>query len=403
MRNDDTSYKSQLALTRRDMLKTMALLAGSGALSLSAYSREAEAAGEMPVVTAYGVTTAALKNWAPMEKALGIQMQFTGSNNNVGVFLHEVMADQIGEKEDILIFEGGTQNILGPKGFYLPLDVNNRYLTLWKRTENFWKHSAICVGKDGKQWGSPLIGNADSFGYFPDKIGVKRGRHPRLSWKLVFDDERTKGRVALGRVWNYSMPSAANYLKASGRVKIEHVDDLNPREAKEVVDFLIARKKAGQFRTLYSSFEDQVQLLVTKEVDVINCWEPAVKNANIKLGPNTVEYAYTKEGYYKWGHGGYIASQAKQRGSLDNIYRILNYFLGGQYHAYQAIQRGYGGPNMDLAVKYAQDHGWSKDKVEAIKATQAKVAAKFSQPFSTTTTPKYGEVMQEEWQRFLNA
>lgn len=402
MSDDENRYESQLAFSRRDLLKGLALLASTQVLGMS-YSGSAEAATSTPTVTAYGVTTAALKNWAPMEKELGIKMDFTGSNNNVGVFLHEVMADEVGRKEDIFIFEGGTQNILGPKGFYLPLDVNNPHLKLWDRTEKFWKESSICVGKDGKQWGSPLIGNADSFGYFPEKIGVKPGGHPRLSWKLVFDDERTKGRVALGRVWNYTMPSVANYLKASGRVKIDQVDDLKPQEAKQVVDFLIERKKAGQFRTLYSSFEDQVQLLVTKEVDVINCWEPAVRNANEKLGGSPIEYAYTKEGYYKWGHAGYIASQVKKRGGLDNVYKVLNYFLGGQYHAFQAIQRGYGGPNMDLAVKYAKDSGWSKEKIESIKATKEKVEAKFKEPFWTTTTPRYGDVMQEEWQRFLNA
>lgn len=390
-------------LTRRALLKELGIMSGAGIVASSIPGGLAFADTAMPVVTAYGVTTAALKNWKPMEKDLNIKMDFTGSNNNVGVFLHEVMADEIGKKEDILIFEGGTQNVLGPKGYYLPLDINNPNLTLWNRTEKAWKNSTVCVGKDGKQWGSPIIGNADSFGYFPDKIGVKKGAKPKLSWKLVFEDESTKGRVALGRVWNYSMPSAANYLKATGQVKIDQVDDLKPEEAKAVVDFLIKRKKAGQFRTLYSSFEDQVQLLVTREVDVINCWEPAVKNANEKLGANTVEYAYTKEGYYKWAHAGYIASQAKARGNLDNIYKVLNYFLDGQYHAYQAIQRGYGGPNMDLAVKYAEKNGWSKEKIADIKATQEKVNAKFKQPFWTTTTPKYGDVMQEEWQRFLNA
>lgn len=391
------------AISRRHLLSRVPVIVGGAATALALGGPSAVAADKRPVVTAYGVTTAALENWAPMEKMLDITMDFTGSNNNVGVFLHEVMADRIGRTEDIFIFEGGTQNVLGPKGLYLPLDTHNPELTLWNRTEPFWKHSSICIGSDGKQWGSPLIGNADSFGYFPDAIGVPAGSNPELSWSLVFDDERTKGRVALGRVWNYSMPSAANYLKASGKLKIEKVDDLNPHEAKAVVDFLIQRKRAGQFRTLYSSFEDQVQLLVTREVDVINCWEPAVKNANAKFGHPAVQYAYTKEGYYKWGHAGYIASQAKQRGHLRNIYKVLNYFLGGQYHAYQAIQRGYGGPNMDLAVAYAKEHNWGADKIAMIQATQKKVEAKFKKPFWTTTTPKYGSVMEEEWQRFLNA
>ena len=52
-------------------------------------------------------------------------------------------------------------------------------------------------------------------------------------------------------------------------------------EAKVVVDYLIERKKAGQFRTLHSAFEEQVQLLTNKEVVIINCWEPATREAQI--------------------------------------------------------------------------------------------------------------------------
>jgi putative spermidine/putrescine transport system substrate-binding protein len=90
-------------------------------------------------------------------------------------------------------------------------------------------------------------------------------------------------------------------------------------EAKQVADFLIDRKRAGQFRTLHTAFEEQIQLLVNKEVDVINCWEPATREANLQLGPGTVVYAYTEEGYFKWGHGAYVASQALQRDNLDDI------------------------------------------------------------------------------------
>ena len=139
--------------------------------------------------------------------------------------------------------------------------------------------------------------------------------------------------------------------------KFGEIADLTKEEAKTVVDFLIERKKAGQFRTLHSAFEEQVQLLTNKEVDVINCWEPAVREANLKLGAGTTKYAYTVEGYFKWGHGAYIASQAKDRGNLDNIYKVLNYFLGGEYRALQARDRGYAGPNMDLGVEYATKAG----------------------------------------------
>ena len=131
------------------------------------------------------------------------------------------------------------------------------------------------------------------------------------------------------QTWTYSIGPAGLYLTSIGKAKIADVSDMTGPEAKTVVDFLIERKRAGQFRTLHSAFEEQVQLLTNRDVDVINCWEPAVREANKALGEGTTRYAYTKEGYYKWGHGAYIASQAASRGNLDNIYKVLNYFMDG--------------------------------------------------------------------------
>jgi spermidine/putrescine-binding protein len=399
---DRHSTHSQLQLIRRDMLKG---LAATGALALTGtlgLGRFANAAASK-TVSAYGVTTAQLKDWSMLTKSTGLQMQYIGSNNDVGVFMRDVLASQMGNKADIFIFEGGTQNLLGPQGAYLVIDEKNPNLKLWQRTPDVWKRSAVVVGKDGKQYGVPVIGNADSFGYFPDKLGVKPDGTADLSWKTVFEDDRTRGRVGYDNTWNYSIGVAALYLKSSGKAKIADPADLTAAEAKTVVDFLVARKKAGQFRTLVASFEQQIQLLSNREVDVLNCWEPAVREANLKLGDGTTRYAYTDEGYYKWGHGAYIASQAKGRGNLDNVYTMLNYFLDGEYRALQARDRGYAGPNMDLAVQYASANHWTPEQIQSLKATQEKVDRKFAKPFVSTTTPSHSDSIEEEWQRFLNA
>jgi hypothetical protein len=110
-----------------------------------------------------------------------------------------------------------------------------------------------------------------------------------------------------------------------------------------------------------------------------------------------VRYAYTVEGYFKWGHGAYIAAQAKDRGNLNNIYKVLNYFLGGEYRALQARDRGYAGPNMDLGVEYATKAGWTPEQIDALKATDEKVARKFKKPYVSTTTPQNADAMESEW------
>jgi spermidine/putrescine-binding protein len=398
---DKFSTISQVELTRRDMMRAAAAV-GAATLVPALGAHAARAAGE-PVVRGYGVTTAQLKDWSFMTKSIGVQMDFSGTNNSVGVFLRDVVASQLGDKVDIFIFESGTEDILGPQGVYLEIDEKNPELKLWGRTADEWKRSEVVQGKDGKQYGVPVIGNADSFGYFPDKIGVDPSGQQDISWQVMFENEKTRGRVAYDQTWTYSIGPAALYLQGQGKAKFANIADMTREEAKTVVDFLIARKKAGQFRTLHSAFEEQVQLLTNREVDVINCWEPATRDANLKLGANTVRYAYTVEGYFKWGHGAYIAAQAKDRGNLDTIYKVLNYFLDGEYRALQARDRGYAGPNMDLGVAYAEKNGWSAEDIANLKATDEKVARKFKKPFVSTTTPSNSDAIEEEWQRFLNA
>ena len=59
---------------------------------------------------------------------------------------------------------------------------------------------------------------------------------------------------------------------------------MTPAEIKTVVDFLIEKKKAGQFRVIWSSFEQSVNLLTSREVYVMDCWEPMVFVAKKKGG-----------------------------------------------------------------------------------------------------------------------
>lgn len=396
---DKFSTTSQIELTRRTLLQAGASVAGLAALGVAGRAT----AQDMPLVRAYGVPTAALKDWSPMEDTIGVQVELSGSNNDVGVFMRDVMAANLGDEVDIFVFESGTEDILGPRGLYAPLQEDHAELTLWDRTSDDWKRTPVVQDREGNQWGVPVIGNADSFGYFPEKLGMDPDSEEELSWSLMFEDEQTRGRVAYGRTWTYSMGPAALYLQAKGAGEFGNIADLTPEEARMVADFLIERKKAGQFRTLYGAFEEQIQLLTNKEVDVINCWEPAVREANLVLGPDATRYAYTEEGYFKWGHGAYVAAQAMERDNVDNIYKVLNYFLSGEYRALQARDRGYAGPNMDLGVEYAEESGWSEDEIAALKATAAKVERKFKKPYVSTTTPDNASAMEEEWQRFLNA
>lgn len=386
--------------TRRDVMRGAATVALAGAAAALPGSQAAFAAD--PIVRGYGVTTSQLKDWEIMKKTNGITMEFTPTNAEIGVFMRDVISNDLGETHDIFIFDGGTEDILGPEGYYAEIIEDQPELTLWARTSDAWKRSDL-VRADGKQWGVPVIGNADSFGYFPAAIDANPNGMDEISWAMFYESDKTKGRVAIDRSWLQSMAEAANFLKETGRVKIEDPANMTGEEARVVADYLVERKKAGQFRTIFAAFEEQVQLLSNKEIDLINCWEPATKEANNQLGPGTVIYAFTVEGYYKWGHGAYVHTKAMERGNVDNIYKVLNYYLSGEYRAYQAKQRGYAGPNMDLGVQYAQEHGWPQEDIDLLKWTETKVNKKFEKPFFGKPAAPNASIMEEEWQRFLNA
>lgn len=392
------------ALTRRDVLKTGTAagvsVAVAGGLSVG-MTQVAHAASD--TIRGYGTTTVQLKDWSLFTNSTGLTMEFTPTDANMGNFMRDVTVNEIGDTHDILFTDGGTQYKLGPEGFYLVIDENHPELALWERTSDNYKRGYITQTPDGTQYGVPMVNNADSFGYWPEAIGVNPNGLEEVSWQKLFENEEAKNRASIDRNWLLTMPEVAFYMQVYGKSEIVDNANLTPEEAKAVGDWAIERKQAGQFRTFHTGFEEQVQLLGNKEVDIINCWEPATKNVNAEAGADVVRYAYTVEGYFKWGIGAYIPTQAAERDNLDNIYRALNYFLDGEYRAFQAIERGYGGPNLDLGVKHAEEAGWPAEQVAAVDAVQKKVDKKYKKPFWENLNPDHQEAMEEEWQRFLNA
>ena len=249
-------------ISRRDVLKGTAAAATLAAAGSLATTRVAQAAST--TVKGYGVTTSQLKDWSIMEKAIGITMEFTGTNADIGTYMRDVISNDLGETHDIFIFDGGTEDILGPQGYYATVIEDHPNLELWGRTSDDWKRTDLLQDYDGNQYGVPVIGNADSFGYFPEAIGANPEGLDEIPWSKMFEDEDTKGRVSLDRSWLLSSPEVGLYLKANGRAEIEDVANMTGEEARVVADFAADRKRAGQFRSLHAAFEEQVQLLSNK-------------------------------------------------------------------------------------------------------------------------------------------
>ena len=387
-----TISKISSRLSRRSVLKGGAAL-GAAALAAPYYARNAFAAsGKVRVL---GVTTCALPNWDGFTKDTGLEMDFVAINSDPGLYVQEVVANEAGDDYDIFIFDGGIEDRLGASGHFQVLDPSA--MARWDEVSADVKSSPLLQGPDGAQYGAPIVFNADSFGYW---VGDVAAADEDLSWGTVFENEKMLGKIALEDTWLTTLPNAALYLIGKG-AKIGDPSNMTPEEAKMVADFLIERKKAGQFRAFWHSYDESVDMLANKEVLISECWEPVVKQ--LQRDGKDVVYANCKEGYSKWMIGAYLPSQAEGE-RLARAYKAIDWFLGGDYGAQIAVNQGYATANPAASMKFATDAGWDAAKIDAIKANMAKVERKMALPhYWQNSSPDNVEAIEAEWSRFKQA
>ena len=385
-------------LSRRSLLKGTAAVAATLAAPAIVTAPLRRAAAADNVIRIMGVTTVALPDWAEFEKDTGLKVEFTPIDDAIGTFLHEVEANDAGERYDLFAAFSGPWKGLAEKGHLLQVD--SARIANWSGVSESVKTSPLIMGGEGALWSVPLVMNADSFAYFPELTGAPPAPEP-VSWNLLFDNEATKGMVALDDSF-FTLQHAAAYLKFHKLAEIGNPGNLTASEAATVANFLIERKKAGQFRTFWVTYDEQVSLLVNQEVAAETAWEPAALEARAQGVP--VEYAWTIEGYDKWMINAFIPAEAKDRGNLDQIYTALNWFMGGASAAQIAELRGYVTPRSDLGKAYAEAAGWTPEQVAGIEDTIAKLDKKFSHElFWNSGWPDDIDAYEREMSRFKNA
>ncbi|MBI3708808.1 MAG: extracellular solute-binding protein [Proteobacteria bacterium] len=313
---------------------------------------------------------------------------------------------------NVLIAGGGTKtydliNIVG--GMQKPLVDNNLIETIdTAKLPNWAKNTYIrdflkpgtpgfnFIGYNNQLYGVPTVLQGDSFAYLPDVTG------PLDSYGAMFDP-KFKGYVALEDNYTTAGQKTALYLKASGMARIANPDDMTPAELKTVIDFLIAKKKEGQFRTLWSSFEQAVNLMMSKEVHVIDCWEPMVFVTRGK-GLNAV-YAAPKEGYLLWAMAAYVVKNpARSPEQTKATYDLLDFMLGPWYGAKITELRGYMTNPQSVAYAKANPAEFPADKASRVAEIDAGVKRKFEQGGTWQNRwPTHVELYESEWARFKAA
>ena len=304
------------------------------------------------------------------------------------------------QKYDAINVVGGMQKPLVQNKLIEPIDTNripnwgkNRYITEFLGQG---KSGFDFISFEGRVYGFPTILQGDSFAYIESETGAQD------SYGALFDP-KFRGFSALEDNFTTTGQKTAMYLKDTGQATIADPSDMTPDEIKTVVDFLIEKKKQGQFRTIWSSFNDAVDLLVKKEVKVMDAWEPIVIAAQQK-GVDA-KYADPKEGYLLWSYVSYlVAKPGLSEEAREARYKLLNFMGGPWYGATITLLRGY--MTNPQAIEYAASHPqeFKPEQAERIRKIHEGVEAKFKKGGTWQNRwPTHVKEYEAQWARFSAA
>jgi len=389
----------------RMFLSRRQILAGGGALGLGAalslpgrLISPAFAAGRTLTLADIGVGDTG--DWSKFEQPSGNKVNVVSMGNGPSAVVNQLVAGGGRSVFDIINIVGGMQKPLVDNDLVLKLDpshmpnwAKNTYIQdyLGKGTPGF-----NFIGYQDTIYGVPTVLQGDSFAYLPDETG-------ELDSYAALFDPKFRGYVSLEDNYTTAGQKTALFLKKTGQAEIKDPANMTPEEVKTVMDFLIEQKKSGQFRVIWSSFEQAVNLLTSKEVYVMDCWEPMVFVARSK-GLNA-KYAVPKEGYLLWAMAAYIVNNPdRSEKEIEDSYALLDFMLGPWYGAKITLLRGY--MTNPSAAEYAKAHTDEFSAEEAARVIEITDGVKRKFELGGTWQnrwPTHVDVYEEEWQRFKAA
>jgi putative spermidine/putrescine transport system substrate-binding protein len=200
-----------------------------------------------------------------------------------------------------------------------------------------------CTGPDGQKQaaeptdyvtGIPSITNADTLGIRPDLTG-----RPVNSWADLISPE-FKGRAALQDSPTIGVIDVAMALEAAGMVKYANKGNMTRSEIDQTINHMLEIKKAGQFRSFWSTFDQSVNLMASGEVVIQSMWSPAV--TAVRGRGIACNFQPLKEGYRGWAYT--FAPMKHLTGlKLDCFYEYMNWYSSGFQGAFIAREGYYCG------------------------------------------------------------
>ncbi|WP_212523517.1 extracellular solute-binding protein [Actibacterium sp. MT2.3-13A] len=186
-------------------------------------------------------------------------------------------------------------------------------------------------------WMVPTVYNFDSIGYRPDLVSAEEAN----TWTALFD-EKFKGKTGLNVDPLIAFGQAILAMNSLGLLEVPNPGNPSADEIDEAAKFLIAKKKAGQFRALWGDFGELVNLLASGEMILADAWQPAVMA--VKAQGIQCSYAVPKEGYRAWSIG---ISQIANSPNGDAVKAYADYWLSGA-PGITVSEQGYYSPTTNI-------------------------------------------------------
>lgn len=335
---------NQNEFTRRQML------ALAGGVAAAAMVPGASFAAEPLKLWTIGVAKVGGKDWSAMEAQAGISIAYNAKSARADEAIQKMVVGDGNKLYDAMSDNGGgMEDAMASQGVVEELDVSR--IPNWKNVLPTYLDggaAADTIRYEGKTVAIPYISNADSMAFNHTVIGEDIS-----SWEMLFDAQ-FKGRAAMQNDFGPTLTNTAIYLKQSGKQDIENPSDMSAAEVKGVCQFLIEKKKAGQFRTFWDGFQNGVNLLASEEVLVSSCWEPIQVIAAKKSGKD-IRYGTMKEGHQTWNNVFMLTKGGKSRGQEENFYKLMNVYLSPWFGARTLAGLGFT-PQMQGVNEYVEAH-----------------------------------------------
>ncbi|MCW5205352.1 extracellular solute-binding protein [Desulfobulbus sp. F5] len=379
-------------MNRRTFLQQSGKL-GAAALAATAFPRLAKATSK-PTIKVVGTHVTLLESIRQQaEHDLGINIEFYPGGDA------EVLLKASTDPTSFDLYEQWSNSIkvLWQAKTIQPIDI--RRLTYWDEINSLSKTGRIsdkaklglgdapcnllfiqpdgsfsCVPTEHISF-LPYVHNVDSFGYNASVIpqGIP---YETESWGWLLD-ERWHGKVAIINSPEIGLFDLALAVRAKGLMDFKNMGNMSREEVDKLFDILIAHKRDGHFRGVWTSVPHSVELMASGEVVLESMFSPGVSALN-GMGIPCI-YAAPKEGYRAW-HGVMCLSRACTDERQEAAYAFMNWWLSGWPGAFIARQ-GYYISNPQRSRPFMSQAEWEywyegKPATEPLQGTDGKISVR---------------------------